>query len=381
VIKNRLFEARDGAPIQRLNERLRRGGSAWEVYPAGEPSAPDQSLVARLFVAADDDEVRGAVWLHEQDFWLNGAVLRAGWAKYPVAESLVDPQYSGVPGAMLFRLMKEQPRLMTLGMGGHESPYARLLAGMGWKEGDIPFFVYLARPRRVLRHFEYIRRSRWKRFGADVLALTGLGSLGWQGHVLRQRLSGGGGWRSTAVTTTEVVPEFGPWADRIWMDVRDKYGFVGRRDAAALNFMYPRSMPVSRLLVKSDDRTRGWVTVAQHTFGANETSVFRNLTVGLIADGLSGLADVPHLVRAAVEHLVRGGADIIVSNQSHPDWIAALRRKGFLQVPSQMAFYSSPAMQRQLTSAADGTNQAPLMHVNRGDCDGPIFWGGARGDT
>lgn len=380
MIKNRQFEARDAAPIQRLNERLRSGGSAWEVYPGGTAAEPTDSFVGRLFVAADDDEVRGAVWLHEQDFWLNGTVLRAGWAKYPVAESLVDPRHSGVPAAMLLRLMRVQPRLMTLGMGGHETPYARLLAGMGWKEGDIPFFVYLARPRRVLRHFEFIRRSRWKRLAADLLAVTGFGALGWRGHLLAQRLLAGGWWRSTEATTTEVVPEFGPWADRIWMDVRDEYGFVGRRDAAALNFMYPPSMPVSRLRVKSDDRTLGWVTVAQHTFGSDEKSIFRNLTVGLLADGLSGLADVPRLVHAAVADLVRGGADIIVSNQSHPAWIAALRRTGFLQVPSQLAFYSSPAMQRQLAGVADTTNPAPLMHVNRGDCDGPIFWGGVRGD-
>ena len=379
-MKIRKFEARDALPIQRLNERLRSGGTAWEVYAAGVEAAPTDSFRARLFVAADEEEIRGAVWLHEQDFWLGGAELRAGWAKYPVAESLVDPRFSGVPAAMLFRLMKEQPRLMTLGMGGHETPYARLLSGMGWKEGDIPFFVFLARPRRVLRHFEFIRRSRWKRLAADLLALTGVGALGWRGHLLVQRFSSGG-WRLRERTTTEVVHDFGPWADRSWMDVRDEYGFVGRRDALALNLMYPSSMPVSRLRVASKARTIGWVTVAQHTFGSKETSVFRNLTVGLLADGLSGLADAPCLVRAAVAHLIRGGADMIVSNQSHPAWISALRGTGFLQVPSQLAFYSSPAMQRQLAGAPDQPDRLSLMHVNRGDCDGPIFWDGVRGDA
>ena len=52
--------------------------------------------------------------------------------------------------------------------------------------------------------------------------------------------------------------------------------------------------------------------------------------------------------------------------------VHALERSGFFRAPTQFAYYRSPAMTKLLALAA-----TPLdHHVNRGDCDGPIWYGG-----
>jgi hypothetical protein len=59
----------------------------------------------------------------------------------------------------------------------------------------------------------------------------------------------------------------------------------------------------------------------------------------------------------------------VFSNQLHPVWVASLRQVGFILAPSNFAFYRSPAL------AKLGVDFALAAHVNRGDCDGPIWYG------
>jgi hypothetical protein len=66
--------------------------------------------------------------------------------------------------------------------------------------------------------------------------------------------------------------------------------------------------------------------------------------------------------------LVRLGADLLVSNQTHDAWNAALRRCGFVRGPSNFVFAASPAMRKILGTEENFGH----MHINRGDGDGPI---------
>jgi len=290
--------------------------------------------------------------------------VRAGWAKYPVAESLVDPAFGGVPGALMFRLVREQPALMALGMGGQGGAFAKLLRGMGWTGSDIPFFYSFVRPARVLRRLRLLRRTPLRRLVFDAAALTGLGWLGWRAFEAISRRALPHAHRATA----EPVERFEAWADALWQEVSPSYGFLARRDAEMLNAVFPAKMPVTRLRVRRDGRDIGWAVVTDKDFDGVEGAAFGPLHVGLIADGLARAEDVQAVVAAAADFLRARGTDLIFSNQSHPAWIRALALEGFRQGPSQFAFFRSPALLKSAGGAATP------MHINRGDCDGPVFW-------
>jgi hypothetical protein len=318
-------------------------------------------------VAAQGEELRGAVWLREHDFWVDGALVRAGWAKYPVAESLIDSAFAGVPGAMVFRLLREQPRLMGLGMGGHDSPYARLLRAMGWAGSTVPFYFLPVRPAEVLRRLRYVRRTRLARVVTDALALSGLGWLAWQAVALARRVAGPA---SAKGYTFDVVEHFGAWADTVWERSRAAYGFVSRRDAAMLNAIYPTGMPVVRLHVRRHGEDVGWACVVHVDRTLARDTVFGPLRVGLIADGLAEPEHVRGLIAAAMAYLRDADVDLVFSNQMHPAWIESLEAMGFLSGPSQFAWYRSPHMDAALRPAVERGG----VHLNRGDCDGPVFW-------
>ena len=110
----RRFQNGDADPIGRLNHRLEGGGSEHRLYKEDLSVNPDADLEIRpindsLFVAADGDEIRGGAWLREQYFSVEGTLHRVGWMKYPVAESLVDPKYAGVPASMVLQFLRHQP--------------------------------------------------------------------------------------------------------------------------------------------------------------------------------------------------------------------------------------------------------------------------------
>jgi hypothetical protein len=61
--------------------------------------------------------------------------------------------------------------------------------------------------------------------------------------------------------------------------------------------------------------------------------------------------------------------DLIVSNQSHAAWCAALRRAGFLQGPSNFLFSASKELAKLLDPLP--ANIAHI-HFTRGDGDGSV---------
>lgn len=365
-MKVRRFETSDDADIARFNERLKAGGVAWPVYAEGPHDQAHADVISkRLFVAEVGDEVRGAVWLHEHEFRVNGAAHRAGWAKYPVSESLVDSTYGGVPGALVIRLMREQPRLMALGMGGHGGAFARLLSSMRWTGISVPNYVRMVRPARVLRNLRYVRTTPLRRAVLDALAVTGVGWAAWRAYESWRRLSARG---TTRGIEAQLVDRFGDWADVIWERTRDAYGLVARRDARMLNAMMPLTMPVERLRVTRAGADIGWAVVRRREPAENPSGAFGPLRVGLIADALADPSDALAVIRAADRYLQAREVDLIFSNQTHIAWGAALVSTGYISAPSQFAFYRSPKMSELLSGAEPGR-----FHINRGDCDGPMF--------
>ncbi len=372
AIAIRRFTAADTAAIERLNARLVAGGAVDRVWPEGpaDRRTTDAPVRERLFVAADGAEVRGGVWLREHAFRIGGTDMPIGWAKYPVAESLVAPEHSGVPGSLLFQLLREQPRLMALGLGGPEGPFARMLARLGWTGEVVPFLFRIVRPFRVLRDLAHVRKSTPRRVLLDLLAFSGAGAAGVHAlHAVR----GVRGRAAAAGTQAEVVPEFGPWSDETWTRCRDAYGCLSVRNGAMLRELYPATQPaICRLRVRRHGQDIGWAVTLRFQATGTPDRHFGRLRVGVLVDALSLPADAMAVAAAATAELARGleRVDLVFSNQSHPAWIHALRSLGYLQGPSNFAFYRAPPVENLLVPDV----RALGLLVNRGDCDGPAWF-------
>ena len=366
-MKVRRFEAGDAQPIARLNDRLRAAGITEVVFPEGIEQQRSVEVQERLFVAEDQGEIRGGVWLKEHAFRAAGQDLRCGWLKYPVAESLIDARFNSVPASLIVQCLRVQPRLLALGLGGHETPLARMLKALRWQAATVPMFVRVVRPARVLRQVVPLRRSTGRRVAADLLAMSGLGWLGvkmFEGLArLRRR-------RKTKGYSSETIERIDSWADDIWASARDAYTFLGARNAATVEALIPASSDLHRIRVRRNGADVGWAVVVCHDFSTGQPDPnFGRLTVGMIADGFALPEHATGVMHRAFHELVDRGADIVVSNQLHPAWCDALTRLGFVQGPSTFAFYTSPG-------ASAIAKDLAHCHINRGDCDGPLWFKG-----
>jgi hypothetical protein len=368
-LRVRRYAPEDLDAVNRLNRRFAAAAIPHVLYPEDERqrvAAERASWVRdRLFVASEQGEIRAGVWLKEQDFWVDGRTVRAGWAKYPVSESLVDRAYAGVPGSLLFQVLREQPRLMALGLGGHDGPFARLLAGMRWPGLTIPFFVLIARPSRVARELSIVRTTPLRRAMLDLLGWSG---AAWAVVRLASTVramalpSPPGGY------TAHLEPRFSGWADDVWRDSRASYGFLATRDGAALDQIYTDEYRgVSRLRVEHGGKPVGWACV--HRMDGRRpgaTAPFGRLVVGVLADCFAAPEHAFGVSHTATRYLLEEGADLLISHQSHSAWGTALANLGWLERPSRFAFYRSP----QMNALIGGSVHARTYHLTRGDCDG-----------
>ncbi len=368
----RRFQAGDAAAIDRLNRRFAAAGlphrvDCEDVLGGEEPSLEKQPIVARLYVAANGEEVHGGAWLKEQLFWSDGRPLRVGWVEYPVAESLINGAAAGVPTSLLFTLLRQQPQLMALGMGGHGGPLARLLAAARWNGSSVPFFFSLLRPSRVLRQLSHARATRARRALADGLAYSG---LGWIAYKLVAGACAATRARPPRGYTSLVVDRFDDWADELWTRCRDSYGFMAVRDSRALNALYPEGFAcLARLRVRHGGRDVGWICARSiNAAGTWFERHFGNLRLGILTDALAQPADAAGVLEAGCRYLMEDRVDLIVTYQSHPAWCAAAGSAGLLRGPSTCAFYPSPSIERVITSAAANNRHCYLTYS---DGDGP----------
>lgn len=365
AIQIRRFRADDIEAIQRLNRRLQAGGVVHRVYPEDPKrttSDNDQYPSTRLWVARSENEIHGGVWLKEHDFWVAGQRLRAGWAKYPVAESLINPEFGGVPAGLIFRLVRHQPKLMAIGMGGHNTPIARILAGMGWTGVTVPFYFYVVRPTRVFRELAYVRTTIVKRLLCDFIAVSGLGWIGVKVMMAWRKLSRPG---LSVPYIVDLVQRFEPWADMVWEKAKESYTFSTVRDCEMLNVLFPvENQSIMRLRVRRGSADLGWACVARLPRTNTPDPHFGQATVGIIYDSFGCPEDARPIMAAATERLIKSDVDIIFTNMAHAAWGKALSSLGFLPGPSNFAFYSSPEMVNAMV--ADGASLDDI-YVTRAD--------------
>lgn len=355
----------DAPGIGAFNQRLRRHDVEFQL-----PENPDALLAPRehgapvwhhMFVARDEAAIRGGYLLKRELLCTAGTELELGNYQIPLSEGVIDKSHAMVGIRLLQHVMQQRAALYCLGMGSMQRPLPRLLARFSWTVEPVPFFFRVIRASGFLRNITYIQQ---RRFGGPLTALTrytGAGALavsGWRvaAHLRLPALPRG--------LTVESVGAFGAEVDELFGGVRGAYGALIERTGAALEARLPRGDErLIRLLIRSGGKLVGWLVLTRTQLHGHKQ--FGSMRLGCLVDGLCAPELAPVLVRIATERLIAEGVDLIVSNQSHTEWIAGLRRCGYLAGPSNFIFARSPAL-------AAATPPLRDWHLNRGDGDGPI---------
>lgn len=354
--------------VRAFNERMRAAHAPADFLLPDQPNnshtlgVPPQPIEwTKFVVVGNDDEVRGGFLLMTQPAWLNGQLVAAANYQAPLSEGIADPRYGMVGMHMLRYVQKHWPVTFAVGMGGLDRPLPRLLQAAGWHVRPVPFLFHLVRASRVLRELRMLQQRTTLRLAARAGALTGAGALGVA--ALQHRA-----WTSDAGARDvqlEPVDRWGEWADVLWRDTRAATVFSVVRDRATLECLYPLD---DRRYLAYVARRRGDVVgwaVALDT-QMRDHNHFGNLRVATVLDAVALPDAAPAVASQLRRVLAAGGADLVVSNQMHEQWIDAFRRAGFLSGPSNYLF----AMSKSL---AQGVGERfARVHVTRGDGDGRI---------
>ncbi len=344
--------------VEAFNAQLRAADSPWGFYvdptPAWIPKArPDQPVWRELHLAIEqagqpDERCVGAYGLKPQVWRLHGQEhVVADW-QGPVSLGAIDNRYAALGLRLLRDMKKKQPLLYSWGHGGDGEPIVQLLTKMGWRLYATPFVFRVCNPSAFLRKNAYLRKDPQRALGQDVLAATGLGTLGFTALHTGLRLRSGKRFHSTA----QVVTEFGPWADELWLRARDRYDAIAVRDADAMNTLVPAEhrtlewpAPI-RLRVTRAGETLGWAVVVHKQLSGDPR--FGDLHVGQIADSFGLPEHAGEILHAAFEHLRGLGVDLVTANQSHPGWVAGYADNGFVVLKDRRLFCASPELEALL---------------------------------
>jgi hypothetical protein len=316
-------------------------------------------LYEENFALLERGTVRGCYIFKQQDFSFHSVICSIGFWHWPVSEGMVNNKYSWVVPQMLGTALKTQPLIYGLAM---RDQLTRLLTALGWSVCQVPFYFKVKCPGHFLREIRVLRETKARQLIANVAATTGIGALALR--TLQSARATGGPHNER----TEVVRSFSGWADDLWSACKGSYAMIAVRDSETLDILYPASS--NRFLcykVTRGGTVLGWAVLLDTQMRDNR--YFGNLRVGSIVDCLALPAQAFGVVRAATQVLEARGVDLIVTNQSHAAWGAALQRAGFLQGPSTFRFAAS----RELAKLVDPVpTKMAHIHLTRGDGDGPV---------
>jgi len=353
--------------VQQFNQRLQAGGAEADLVfyetarPRWLPTSGASRLFNEFFLALDGGIVRGGYALKHQDFsFADGSTRSVGYYHHPLSEGIVNKAHATVGGLLLRDAMLRSPLLYCLGMGGYDRPLPKMLLRLGWSHYLVPFYFRVVHPARFLREMQMLRTTAVRRFAMDLTAYSGGAWAASKAFHLFKKLRR----PRAAVCDVEVIEEFGDWADALWQQSHPKYAMTAVRDSATLRTLYPPSdSHFTRLRIRRDDTDLGWAAVGERRKDAK----YGSLRVGSVVDCWASPQNALPVIRAATETLISAGVDLIVSNQSHKDWCAAMEDAGFLRAQSNFIFAASKKLAELLQPFEETRSH---MHFTRADGDG-----------
>jgi hypothetical protein len=327
--------------VERCNRRLTSSGAAPFLLPEGTPAS---GLIHREHWVAvgEDNEVRGGCLLQFQPAWIDGEVAQAINIQSPLSEGFADRRHVALAAWMLRELVRRHPFAYSVGMGGSQMPYARLLKALGWQLQLVPFYFRVLAGRRFLPHTQPVRQhptlATVARLGGAVPLLPDLAIA-----LLHA-------WRTT--TSRTVIQNH--ISD--WTRIRTRYGFAINRTPEILDALYPiGDARFCRL-----DVAGGVGVVSLREFSGHK--YFGDLRVATLVEMLTELGAEQALTSAALQSARRLGADLLLTNQTAPELCTALSAAGWLPYSSNYLVAFAPA----LSAAIAGRP----VYVTRGDGDG-----------
>lgn len=349
AIEIRPFSPEWRKAVGEFNSRLRSTGFAL-------PEDPDTEMLpgSSLYIAVEDSDVRGGYVLRPQTFSFRGEPRRVTHFRLPLSEGAVNKSYARVGPLLVCSALKAEPLLYALGMRGFDHPLPRLLGAMGWSVNSIPFYFRVAHPARFLRGIRAARETPWQAALMDLAAWTGAGWLG------IRSLQWGRSLRSRRGIDWKEEDGFGNWADDVWRSAQAEYAMGAVRDARTLRELYPIG---NKRFLRIRVNSHGWAVLLDTRMEGDR--YFGDLRVGTIVDSMARPEEAASVIHAARRCLEERGVDLIISNQGHAAWSAALRADGFFAGPSNFLFAAS----KELAALGVPTKE---MHMNRGDGDGPV---------
>lgn len=353
-----------------FNDRMHAGGTHWGWYGAAAddwlPVREGRKTWREHWLAVEDGTtVRGAYALKPHEWRIRGEPQWVVDWQGPVTEGFVDRRFNTLGLRLIREMLRQRPMLYSWGHGGLEQPMLLMLEKLGWLLHHTPFLLRIVRPVRFLRRNGYLRESPARRLALDALAFSGGGALAIHGlHALRAL-----GARRTARAEATPFDHFEAWADALWERVAPAYLAIGARDAATMNALLPAGKwpPAIRLRITRDGRTLGWAVVLDTQM--QDEPRFGTLRVGSVIDCLAAPADAEAVIGAAYRFLRARGVDLVISNQSHPAWIAAFVAYGFLALRDRRVFAASPELRKAL---APFEESSAGLHLTNMDGHGPM---------
>lgn len=313
-----------------------------------------------FFVAVEVSGVRGAYALKREQLFIRGkGTVNVACYHHSLAEGIVDRSYASV-GALLARdALARQPLLYVLGMGGFDSPIARMIKALGFTLTLLPFYFRVVHPSKFLRQMQALRAQRWRAALMDLAGITGTGWLGIKAaQAFRSR------HRGTTDFLAEEVNEFSTWTDDLWNQGKSSVTMAATRDSQTLRLLYPPNQKaLTRIRVSRGNRVIGWATVGER----RKDERFGAMRVGSVVDCWASPENAAAVVQAAAQALEKRGVDLIVSNQAHAVWCRSFEQSGFLKGPSNFVL----ALSKKLTELLEPLQEnRPSFHVTRADGDG-----------
>jgi hypothetical protein len=353
--------------VKAFNARLRAAGAPLtfpeSATPEWLPNVDGREIYHDYYLAADNGVVRGAYILKHQPFCVAGKTLQVSQFRLPLSEGQFDRQFAAVGVQLYLDAFRKQKMLYTVGIGGYQEAFAQMLVSAGWKTWTVPFYFRVFRAAPFLRNIVYLRTSPLRRLALDTLALSGLGSLAvslYQSTKSRRTVD-------TRGVECSNVESFEAWADEIWEAAQPAYSLIAVRTAEILNILYPASDPRwIRLQVRFEGRVVGWVVALNVPM--HDHNYFGNMRVGSLVDCLALPGFEDKVVSAAIRHLQRDGADMIVTNLAHRSWRAAAESNGLCEAASNFIFALSKPVAALLEPFEE---QKERVHMTRGDGSGP----------
>jgi len=353
--------------VRAFNRRMKQKGSDWAFYehpvPQWIPKKGDQSVWRQFYLVLDDqDEVRGGYCLKRQAFWFGGQVHRIASFQGPVSEGAVDRKYNLVAVRVMLDMLAREPLMFAY---GSNPEVTKLLRAGKWWVTRIPLCLKVTRPYRFLRRNRMLRNSTSRKCILDALAFSGLGCIGLRGAASMSKIV----HHCPSRAKYEIVETFDDWTDELWHRSRSSYDIVAVRDKEALNLLMPKEgwPPVTRLKIKLGNQVIGMAAVLDTQM--QDDRRFGSLRVGTIVDSFGLLEHAGRVVAAAANFLEQSGVDLVIANQTHPQWLRGFRANGFHVLQRRRVLALSSALQRHW-----GATESVLhgLHMTNLDGDGPL---------